>query len=91
MYTIKYHKKTKKDKKKLQSAGLANNTKMLIEVIKNNPYKTPPPYEKLIGNLKNLVVMNKDGLKNLSGIKDLTGLALPILGLPKIYIPEEST
>ncbi len=91
MYAIKYHKKTKKDKKKLQSAGLANNTKMLIEVIKNNPYKTPLPYEKLIGNLKNLVVMNKDGLKNLSGIKDLTGLALPILGLPKIYIPEEST
>ena len=33
-----------------------------------------------------LVVLNKVVMvsKNLSGIKDLTGLALPILGLPKV-------
>ncbi len=35
-----------------------------------------------------MVVLNKVVMvsKNLSGIKDLTGLALPILGLPKIHI-----
>ncbi len=37
-------------------------------------------------DVKNRIVLNKVVMvsKNLSGIKDLTGLALPILGLPKI-------
>lgn len=54
MYTIKFHKKTKRDKKKLQSANLAENAKSLIAIIKQNPYQNPPPYEKLVGNLNGM-------------------------------------
>ncbi|WPL18979.1 Toxin RelK [Thiorhodovibrio winogradskyi] len=54
MYSIRYHKKTKQDKAKLQAAGLAANACSLIAVIKQNPYTNPPPYEKLVGNLGGL-------------------------------------
>ena len=50
-YKILYSKLALKDAKKLSSANLSIKTKELIEVIKNNPFKNPPPYEKLVGNL----------------------------------------
>lgn len=52
MYKLIYHKQALKDIKKLQQSRLDNKAKQLIEVIKNNPYKNPPPYEKLIGDLQ---------------------------------------
>ena len=52
MYNIKYRKKCLKDMERLKSAGLSNKAKQLIDIIKNNPYQNPPPYEKLIGDLK---------------------------------------
>jgi len=54
MYKVKFHKKTKKDLKKLKAAQLANNAKSLIDIIKKNPHQNPPPYEKLTGNLSGL-------------------------------------
>lgn len=51
MYIIKYRKKCLKDIERLKSIGLANRTKQLIDILKNNPYQNPPPYEKLIGDL----------------------------------------
>lgn len=39
---------------KLKSAHLDKNAKTLIEVIKNNPFQNPPPYEKLVGELQGL-------------------------------------
>ena len=54
MYKIAYHKKALKDIEKLKQNNLANKTKSLIEVIKQNPFQNPPPYEKLIGDLKDL-------------------------------------
>jgi len=50
-YKILYSKLALKDAKKLSSANLSIKTKELIEVIKNDPFKNPPPYEKLVGNL----------------------------------------
>ena len=50
-YKILYSKLALKDAKKLSSANLAIKTKELIEVIKNDPFTNPPPYEKLVGNL----------------------------------------
>jgi Txe/YoeB family toxin of toxin-antitoxin system len=46
-----YTKASIKDIKKLKIAGLDVKTKRLIEIIKNNPYQNPPPYEKLVGDL----------------------------------------
>jgi len=40
-----------KDAKKLSSANLAPKAKKLIEILRKDPFQTPPPYEKLVGNL----------------------------------------
>lgn len=50
-YKILYSKLAQKDAKKLSSANLATKAKELISHIKEDPFKTPPPYEKLVGNL----------------------------------------
>lgn len=52
MYTIVYRKQAIKDIPKLKAIGLSDKTKNLIDIIKENPYQTPPPYEKLIGDLQ---------------------------------------
>lgn len=51
MYKIVYTKKSVKDIEKLISAKLDRKTKSLIELVRENPFKTPPPYEKLQGDL----------------------------------------
>lgn len=52
VYKIVYRKKVIKDIPKIKSIGLGNKTKNLIDLIKENPYQNPPPYEKLVGDLK---------------------------------------
>jgi toxin YoeB len=52
MYKIMYTKKAIKDIEKIKQSSLNEKAKNLIEVIKNNPYQTPPPYEKLLGDLE---------------------------------------
>ena len=54
MYKIEYHKKAVKDIERLKSNNLEKNAKKLIELIKENPFQNPPPYEKLAGDLKGL-------------------------------------
>ena len=54
MYTIKYTKAAVKDIPKLKAAHLDSKVKLLIDLIRENPYQTPPSYEKLIGNLQGL-------------------------------------
>jgi Txe/YoeB family toxin of toxin-antitoxin system len=51
MYTIIYSSQAQKDAKKAKRAGLKRSIETLIDVLSNNPYQNPPPYEKLIGNL----------------------------------------
>ncbi len=51
MYEIVYTKTAIKDIPKLKAAHLDVNTRALIDIIRINPYQTPPPYEKLIGDL----------------------------------------
>jgi len=50
-YKVIYSKQALKDAKKLSAASLNKKAKELIELIKNNPFQKPPPYEKLVGNL----------------------------------------
>jgi len=52
VYKVFYRKQAVKDVPKIKSAGLNEKLKRLIEVIKEDPIKTPPPYEKLVGDLK---------------------------------------
>jgi addiction module toxin, txe/yoeB family len=51
MYNIVYTKKAINDIPKLKSVKLDKKARALIEIIKENPYKTPPSYEKLMGDL----------------------------------------
>ena len=54
MYKIEFHKRVIKDIAKLKENKLEVKTKRLIELVKNNPFQNPPPYEKLTGDLKGL-------------------------------------
>lgn len=53
MYKVEYHKKALKDIEKIKQIKLERKVKELIEVLRDNPYKNPPPYERLLGELKN--------------------------------------
>ena len=52
MYRIVYDKQAIEDIKNLKSVRLDEKAKKLIEVIKDNPFRNPPPYEALVGNLQ---------------------------------------
>ena len=50
-YTVVFTKHALKDAKKLSAAGLRGNAEKLLAIVKENPFQTPPPYEKLLGDL----------------------------------------
>lgn len=52
MYTIVYTKRAKNDIAKLKAAKFENKTKVLIELIRESPYQTPPSYQKLQADLE---------------------------------------
>ena len=54
MYKIVYTKTAVKDIPKLKSAGLDTKAGALIDLIKVNPFKKPPSFEKLVGDLNGL-------------------------------------
>lgn len=54
MYKVVYTKTAVKDVPKLKSVHLDLKAKALIDVIRENPYQTPPSYEKLTGDLQGL-------------------------------------
>ncbi len=50
-WRIVYTKQAQKDAKKLATSGMKTKAQKLLAVIAENPYQTPPPYEKLVGDL----------------------------------------
>lgn len=51
-YRVVYTKKAIKDAKKIKERNLQGRALELIDIIKENPFQNPPPYEKLVGDLK---------------------------------------
>lgn len=51
-WTIVYAKQAQKDAKKLASAGLRGKAEELLRIIGDDPYQTPPSFEKLVGDLQ---------------------------------------
>ncbi|MCI9663614.1 MAG: Txe/YoeB family addiction module toxin [Lachnospiraceae bacterium] len=51
MYIIRFSKQADKDKRLLKGAGLDLKAKSLLNIIAENPFQNPPPYEGLVGNL----------------------------------------
>ena len=41
----------RKDAKKLAAAGLKEKAQALLDIIRDDPFQNPPPYEKLVGDL----------------------------------------
>ncbi len=82
MYLVTFSARASKDKLLLKNAGLESKAKILLNILMEDPFQTPPPCEKLVGNLSgyfsrriNLqhrlvyrVDKNTDGLRNSSGI-----------------------
>lgn len=51
-WNVMLHRRAMKDAEKIKQAGLEPQVKALIQVLRENPYKNPPQYEKLVGDLK---------------------------------------
>lgn len=41
----------RRDARKLARSGLRPQAQRLLDLMRTNPYQTPPPYEKLVGDL----------------------------------------
>ena len=52
MYKVVYDKRAVKAIPSLKAAKLDEKVKKLIEILKENPFRNPPPYEQLVGDLK---------------------------------------
>ena len=51
MWTVVYSKQAVKDSKKIEQSNLKKSVMELLDVLRNDPFQNPPPYEKLLGDL----------------------------------------
>lgn len=51
-WKLEFSKQSVKDAKKLKKTNLWKNVENLLEVLRQNPFQNPPPFEKLVGDLK---------------------------------------
>jgi toxin YoeB len=52
IWNVAYSKFALKDAKKLSAAGLRDKAQALLDILEKNPFQNPPPYEKLVGDLR---------------------------------------
>ena len=50
-WTLVFTKQAQKDAKKLAAAGLRPKAEKLLEILKENPFQSPPTFRKLVGDL----------------------------------------
>lgn len=50
-WTLVYTRQAQKDARKLSASGLREKAERLLEILKEDPYQTPPPFERLRGDL----------------------------------------
>ena len=50
-FNLVFTKQAQTDAKKLASSGLKPKAELLLDILQEDPYQNPPPYEKLIGDL----------------------------------------
>ena len=55
MYKLFYTKQALSDLDKLKAANISQKAKVLVELIRENPYQNPPRYEKLVGKLDGIL------------------------------------
>ena len=50
-WALIFTKHAQKDARKIVASGLKAKTQELLDIIQENPFQNPPPYEKLVGDL----------------------------------------
>lgn len=50
-WRLVFTKQAQKDAKRLSNSGLRPKAEELLELLRLNPYQTPPSFEKLVGDL----------------------------------------
>lgn len=51
MYRVVFTRQAMKDRRLIAQAGLERRAKALLNLLAENPFQTPPPFEKLVGGL----------------------------------------
>ena len=51
-WKLVYTKQARKDARHLSASGLRQQVERLLEILREDPYQTSPPFEKLVGDLK---------------------------------------
>lgn len=54
-WRLVYTGQVRKDAKKIQAAGLREKTEALLDLIAKDPYVIPPPFERLLGDLRGAI------------------------------------
>jgi Txe/YoeB family toxin of toxin-antitoxin system len=50
-WRVVYTRQAQKDARKIAFAGLREKAEQLLEILSKNPFPSPPPFEKLVGDL----------------------------------------
>lgn len=50
-WRLVYTAQARRDAKKLAASGLRGKAEVLLALLARDPYETPPPFEKLVGDL----------------------------------------
>lgn len=50
-WRLVFTKQAEKDAKKIAASGLKAEAETIIKILRKNPFQTPPPFEKLVGDL----------------------------------------
>ena len=53
-WRLVYTKQALKDAKKIAASGLKNKVQPLLALLEKDPLRTPPPFQKLVGDLAGL-------------------------------------
>ena len=51
IWRLVFTKQAKKDAKRLSRSGLKPQAQRVLDILRGDPYRSPPPYEKLVGEL----------------------------------------
>lgn len=50
-WELYFTRQARKDAKKLAAAGFRGKAQELLDILRDDPFRKPPPYEKLVGDL----------------------------------------
>ena len=50
-WKLVYTRQAQKDAQRLKAAGLKQKAQQRLDILAENPFQNPPPYEKLVGDL----------------------------------------